>query len=105
PSSEFEVSLPKRINGKAEMKALQIPPGRHRLEFQYTSLNCDAPEVVRFRYRLEGLDADWVDAGNRRTALYNYVPPGDYRFRVVASESGGTWSESGPILPVIVARH
>src|SRR5205823_4495694 len=82
-----------------------IPPGRHRLEFQYTSLNCEAPEVVRFRYRLEGLDADWVDAGNRRTALYNYVPPGDYRFRVIASESGGTWSENGPILPVIVARH
>jgi signal transduction histidine kinase len=51
------------------------------------------------------LDADWVDAGNRRTALYNYVPPGKYRFRVIACDSDGVWNETGASLAVTVARH
>jgi signal transduction histidine kinase len=101
PSLEFQPSITFKEHGKV----LNIPPGRHRLEFQYTSLNCEAPEQVRFRYRLENLDSDWTDAGSRRTALYNYVPPGDYRFRVIASENNKSWTEAGPILPIIVARH
>ena len=44
-------------------ESLHLSPGKHRLEFRYTGLNFDAPERVRFRYRLEGLDSDWVEAG------------------------------------------
>jgi signal transduction histidine kinase len=84
---------------------LHIPPGSHRFEFQYTAMGFDLPEQVRFRYRLEGLDADWVEAGVRRTAFYNYVPPGDYRFRVSACGGDGVWSESGAGVPLAVARH
>jgi signal transduction histidine kinase len=54
-----------------------------------------APERVRFRYRLEGLDADWVEASAQRTASYNYIPPGNYRFRVIACNSDGVWNEAG----------
>ncbi len=60
---------------------LQIPPGRHRVEFQYTGLSFVAPEKVRFKYRLTGLDTEWVDAGTKRIVNYNYIPPGHYTFQ------------------------
>jgi signal transduction histidine kinase len=60
---------------------------------------------VRFRYRLEGLDTDWVEAGARRAAFYNYVPPGQYRFRVVACSSEGIWNQAGASLPLIILPH
>ena len=55
---------------------LQIPPGPHRLEFRYTGLSFATPEQVRFRYRVEGLETDWVEAGAQRAAHYSYLPPG-----------------------------
>lgn len=86
----------------ARKRGLRIPPGRHRLELRYTGLSFDAPERVRFKYRLEGLDANWVDAGTERTAVYNYVPPGDYRFRVAACNRDGFWNEAGAALALSV---
>src|ERR1051326_3785015 len=73
---------------------LQIPPGRHRLELRYTAPTFNAPERLRFRYRMDGLDSDWVESGTGRSAVYSYVPPGNYRFRVAAGGGEGTWSES-----------
>jgi signal transduction histidine kinase len=75
------------------------------VEIQYTSINFESPERMRFRYRLEGLDAEWVEAGARRSAFYNYVPPGEYRFRVAASNRGEAWSESPTTLVLSVSRH
>jgi signal transduction histidine kinase/CheY-like chemotaxis protein/ligand-binding sensor domain-containing protein len=65
------------------------------LEFHYTALSYLFPNLVRFRYRLEGFDADWVDAGPRRTAYYTNLPPGAYRFRVVACNNDGVWNQAG----------
>ena len=45
-----------------------IPPGHERLSFEYTGISLASPQRVRFRYRLEGFDRDWVEAGTRRTA-------------------------------------
>src|SRR6185295_1324244 len=87
------------------VEKLKIPPGRHRLELQYTALGADAPETLQFRYRLAPLDADWMDAGGRRTAFYNYVPPGEYRFQAKACERNGVWSETGGGITVNVSRH
>jgi ligand-binding sensor domain-containing protein/signal transduction histidine kinase len=71
---------------------LEIPPGKHRLELHYTGPGFDAPERLRFRYQMERLDPDWIDAGIGRSAVYNYVPPGDYRFRVSVSAGAGAWN-------------
>lgn len=93
---------------ESEPKPLRIPPGKHRLELRYTGMSFNAPERVRFRYRLEGLDPDWVepgDAGTRRTASYSYVPPGDYRFRVIACNSDGIWNQTGADLTLKVLPH
>jgi signal transduction histidine kinase/ligand-binding sensor domain-containing protein len=71
------------------------PPGSGDMEVHYTGLSFQAPEKVRFRYRLEGFDKEWVDAGTRRMAYYTHLPPSDYRFRVMACNSDGVWNESG----------
>lgn len=68
------------------------------LEIEYTALSFLAPANVRFRYRLEPYDRDWVEAGGRRTAYYTRVPPGRYTFRVIASNNDGVWNEEGAAL-------
>lgn len=81
---------------------LQIPPGRHRIEFEYTGLSFVAPENVKFKCRLAGLETDWVNVGTKRDVTYNYVPPGDYRFQVTACNNDGVWNESGATLSMRV---
>ena len=73
----------------------RLPPHVRDLEIDYTALSLVAPEKVRFRYMLEGRDPDWVDAGNRRQAFYDDLPPRHYRFRVAASNNSGVWNETG----------
>lgn len=75
-----------------------FPPGTRRLEFVYTALSLTAPERVRFRHRLEGFDADWTEAGTARTAVYPKLPPGRYRFQVIACNNDGVWNEAGHAL-------
>ena len=65
--------------------SISIPPGKNNLEINYTGLSFIKPELVNFRYKLAGLDADWVEAGTRRAAYYSYLPPGEYDFQVVAA--------------------
>ncbi len=84
---------------------LTIPPGQGRLEVHYTALSFVAPQKVRFKYQLEGYDADWRDAGAQRVAYYNGLPPGRYRFRVIASNNDGIWNETGAVLAVRLRPH
>ncbi len=83
----------------------QIAPGHHRLEFDYAGLSYMAPERVRFKYRLDGLDREWVDAGGKRVANYSYIPPGKYVFRVTACNNDGVWNESGASLAFTVLPY
>lgn len=82
-----------------------LPPGRGRLDFRYTALSYLAPERLRFKYKLEGFDQDWVDAGDQRTAHYTNIPPGDFRFRVIASNNDGLWNEQGAELGFELRPH
>jgi signal transduction histidine kinase/ligand-binding sensor domain-containing protein len=72
---------------------LRLPPGKRRFEIAYTALTFLAPERVRYRVRLQGFDADWLDAGDRRSAVYTNLPPGRYRFEVRAAGRDGVWQE------------
>jgi signal transduction histidine kinase/ligand-binding sensor domain-containing protein/CheY-like chemotaxis protein len=74
---------------------VHVPPGHGELEFRYTALSFVAPEKVQFKYRLVGFDPDWVEAGNRREAYYTNIPPGSYRFQVVAQNNDGVWNHQG----------
>ena len=93
------------IGGEFATALLKIPPGRHRLEFQYTGLSFVAPEKVLFKYRLEGFDDDWVDASTKRLASYNYIPPGNYSFQVTACNNDGIWNENGASLAFTVMPY
>lgn len=66
----------------------RLPARTANLRIDYAALSFVAPEKVRFSYLMEGFDSDWVDAGTRRQAFYTNLPPGDYRFRVRASNDG-----------------
>jgi len=70
-------------------------PGNGELEFQFSGLSFAAPERVRYRYMLEGFNQSWIDAGSRREAYYTNIDPGTYRFKVIACNADGVWSEAG----------
>ena len=76
-------------------RGVTIQPGQRDLEISYTGLSYIKSEQVKFKYRLEGLDADWMDAGTRRVAYFPYLPPGSYTFRVIAANSDGVWNDEG----------
>ncbi len=86
-------------------RGLRAPPGSRELEIRYSAIGFHAPQKIAFRYRLEGFDADWVDAGARRTAYYTNIPPGSYRFRVIARNSEGVWNSTGASLEFSLAPH
>jgi diguanylate cyclase (GGDEF)-like protein len=84
---------------------LVIAPGNKAIEFHYTALSFRVPERVRFKYQLEGYDHGWVDAGSRRVAYYTNLPPGHYRFRVIAANDDGVWNEEGAAIGVELQPH
>lgn len=86
--------------GPAE--SLRVVPGRKRFEFRYTAVDFNAPEGLRFRHRLEGVDADWVETRGQRAASYDQLPHGTYTFRVQACNREGVWNERGASLPFTV---
>jgi signal transduction histidine kinase/ligand-binding sensor domain-containing protein len=73
----------------------RIPPGDRRLSLSFTALSFDAPERIRFRYRLEGFDRDWREVGPQREATYTRLKAGRYVFRVQAADRSGVWSQDG----------
>jgi len=77
---------------------IRIPPGARSLELRYTALTLSSPDTLRFRYRLDGIDDDWVDADARRVAYYNNLKPGAYTFRVSASAGEEQWRESSALV-------
>ncbi|HEV7507700.1 MAG TPA: two-component regulator propeller domain-containing protein [Thermoanaerobaculia bacterium] len=84
---------------------VRLDPDTKTVEIQFTAPSLVAPEKVRFRYRLDGLDKDWMDAGIRRIAYYNNLRPGAYTFRVTASNNDGVWSPTGAALSFQVEPH
>jgi signal transduction histidine kinase/ligand-binding sensor domain-containing protein len=77
---------------------LKLPPRIANLQIGYTATSLTIPERVRFRYKLEGQDKEWQDAGTRREAFYTNLDPGPYQFRVIACNNDGVWNEAGTVL-------
>lgn len=80
-----------------------LPPDHQRLEFRFSGLSFAAPNKVLFKYRLEGIDEAWVEAGPRRTAFYSRLPAGSYRFHVIACNNDGLWNTEGATLAFTIA--
>jgi ligand-binding sensor domain-containing protein/signal transduction histidine kinase len=84
---------------------LTIKPGANRLEFRYAGLSFVAPQKVEYRYQLEGFDRGWIEAGTRRAAFYTNLPPGNYRFRVLAANNDGVWNTIGASFGLRLMPH
>jgi len=91
------------LSGDASSSRPRLPPLVRDVTIDYTALSFVAPEKVLFRYKLEGLDRDWQDVGNRRQAFYTNLSPGNYRFRVAACNNSGLWNEAGDTLDFSIA--
>ncbi|HZI50047.1 MAG TPA: ATP-binding protein [Pyrinomonadaceae bacterium] len=85
------------IDGKSfsPREPAEVAPGAGDLEFKFTALSFVAPQKVRFKYKLDGFDREWIDAGTTRTVRYTNIGPGQYRFRVMACNNDGKWNETG----------
>ena len=87
----------------ATLEHLEFGPRLRDLQIDYTSPTLSVPQKVTFRYRLDGYDDGWREAGPRRQAFYTDVPPGRYTFRVMAANSDGAWNERAATLTFSVA--
>ncbi len=87
------------------LERLRLDPGDRVLEIHYGAIAFDHPTDVRFQYRLEGYDANWQQAGDRRFALYTGVPPGRYRFEVRATSRSGRKSSDPRSLVIDIRPH
>jgi signal transduction histidine kinase/ligand-binding sensor domain-containing protein len=85
----------KTLNAATDVK---LAARTNNLEFDYTAVSLNRASRVRFRYKLEGMDAGWQNVGSRRQAFYNNLPPGTYQFVVSASNGDNLWNEAGDTL-------
>jgi len=91
-----------RLTG-AEGSNVRLPPRIRDLQIDYTALSLPAPEKVHFKYKLEGQDPDWREVVNDREAQYSNLPPGLYRFHVIACNNSGVWNAQGDALEFSIA--
>jgi signal transduction histidine kinase/ligand-binding sensor domain-containing protein/CheY-like chemotaxis protein/HPt (histidine-containing phosphotransfer) domain-containing protein len=89
----------------APVDGAEVAPGPQQWEFHYTALSLLAPQRSLFKYRLDGFDHGWIDAGTRRTAYYTRLPPGTYTFRVIASNNDGVWNSTGASFRFTLQPH
>lgn len=104
PPVAFEsVLIDGRERRAGDTAPLRLPPDHQRLEFRFSGLSYVDPGKVLFKYRLDGIDKDWVEAGSKRNAFYSQLPAGAYRFRVIACNNDGVWNTEGAALAFTVA--
>jgi signal transduction histidine kinase/ligand-binding sensor domain-containing protein len=84
---------------------LKVQAGHNHFQFDYAGLSFTAPQKVRYRYMLEGFDHQWTEAGARRSAYYTNIPPGNYTFRVQASNNDGVWNRDGAAFAFTLRPH
>lgn len=84
---------------------IELAPGQRSFQIDYTAISFADAGRLRFRYRLDGFDTSWVDAGERRSAFYTKVPAGHYRFQVQARHADGSWTAGGEALEITVAPY
>lgn len=93
------------LRSMSEKPSVVIGPGVKNLEVHFAAPNYTAPELIQYKYRLEGLDSEWTSVGNRRLVNYTHLPPGEFVFRVTAGNSDGIWNEAGAAFKLTVAPY
>lgn len=103
PPVEIEsVTIDRENVAFGKNSTIELAPTQNYLDISYTALSFIKSDQIRFRYKLEGLDKGWVDAGTRRTVNFAYLPPGEYVFKVTAANSDGIWNTEGKSFKIVV---
>ncbi len=84
---------------------IEVKPGANKYEIHYAALSYKNPNLNRYKYKLEGVDMDWVEVGNRTAAYYTNLSHGEYTFHVIASNSDGIWNTQGAKISFTVLPH
>jgi len=85
--------------------AIELSPQQSQLEIIYTALSLLKSAQIKFKYKLEGLETNWTEAGTQRSANYSYLPAGSYTFRVIAANANGVWNNEGASLRIVVRPY
>jgi len=107
-SEQEPASFPDRYSPEASFTAkhvLQVLPGRHYLDINFSGINLSSPEKVRYRWRMDGVDTEWRNGGHSRNAAYSALPHGHFVFHVQASNGGEAWNTDEVKLMIIVLPH
>ncbi|MEP7339790.1 MAG: two-component regulator propeller domain-containing protein [Acidobacteriota bacterium] len=84
---------------------VELNPQQSQLEINYTALSLLKSAQIKFKYKLEGLESNWTEAGTQRTANYSYLPAGSYTFHVIAANANGVWNNKGASIRVVVRPY
>lgn len=90
-----------RIDGLEKRGEIRLPPGNHRIDFQFVALNFSVPEKVRVRHQLVGMDVDWVETTSEHSATYARLPPGEYVMKAIACDQDGVWNSNVATLAIL----
>jgi len=101
PINIFKVTIDNNIE-VSPRTLVTLLPEQQRIMFEYTALSFSSPEKIKFRYRLKNYDREWIDAGNRRLAVYTNLPPNKYIFEVIAANEDGVWNKIGDNISLVV---
>ncbi len=101
PTIIEDISIDRKSVEKLQSE-IELQPNQTSLEIHYTGLSLIKSNQIRFRYRLEGFEENWVEAGTRREASYSYLPDGEYTFRVIAANANGVWNTEGASVKIVV---
>jgi len=100
--SDVAGDAPEPVELRGRMDGFSLGQVVRQVRIEYNVVSFRGQENVRFRYRMEGLDDTWVEAGSQRVAYFSMVPPGQYRFRISACSNEGVWNETGASLALTV---
>jgi signal transduction histidine kinase/ligand-binding sensor domain-containing protein len=95
----------KHIDRQTAQSNVELQAGQSNIAIEYTGLSLIKSEQIKFRYKLEGLEENWIEAGTARTVNYSYLPHGEYTFRVIAANSDGVWNTQGAAVKIIVRPY
>lgn len=90
------------VENKQNQPVITLTHNKNSFSFEFTALSFFAPEKNRYSFILDGFDKNWYNPGKDRKATYTNIPPGNYTFRIKASNNDGVWNDEGYSLPVII---
>jgi signal transduction histidine kinase/ligand-binding sensor domain-containing protein len=99
------ISIDRKSAIRNPNSAIELNPGQTQLDIEFTGLSLIKSEQIKFRYRLEGFEENWVEAGTKRTANYSYLPAGNYTFHVIAANADGVWNTEGAAIKINVKPY